>query len=50
MKARIRKIVTVVEETRTEMGRDIDPPHAVRLLLRSSTIHSLENMSMISPS
>jgi len=26
MKARIRKIVTVVEETRTEMGRDITPP------------------------
>jgi hypothetical protein len=26
MKARIRKLVTVVEETRTEMGRHIDPP------------------------
>src|SRR3954465_12702380 len=26
MKARIRKLVTVVEETRTEMGRVIDPP------------------------
>jgi len=26
MKARIRKIVTVVEETLTEAGRDIDPP------------------------
>ncbi len=24
--AKIRKIVTVVEETRTEMGRDIVPP------------------------
>ena len=24
--ARIRKIVTVVEETQTEMGRAIDPP------------------------
>jgi len=26
MKAKIRKIVTIVEETRTEMGRAIDPP------------------------
>ncbi|GIK98885.1 MAG: hypothetical protein BroJett029_30940 [Alphaproteobacteria bacterium] len=26
MKARIRKIVTVVEETRTEMGREVSPP------------------------
>jgi hypothetical protein len=26
MKARIRKIVTFVEETRTEMGRVVDPP------------------------
>jgi hypothetical protein len=26
MKARIRKLVTVVEETRSEMGRAIDPP------------------------
>jgi hypothetical protein len=26
MKARIRKIVTVVEETRSEMGRPVDPP------------------------
>lgn len=26
MTARIRKIVTVVEETRTEMGRPVDPP------------------------
>jgi len=26
MKAKIRKIVTIVEETRSEMGRPIDPP------------------------
>src|SRR5437763_12828964 len=26
MKARIRKLVTVTEETRTEMGQTIDPP------------------------
>lgn len=26
MKARIRKIVTIVEETRSEMGRPVDPP------------------------
>ncbi len=26
MKAKIRKIVTIVEETRTEMGRAVDPP------------------------
>ena len=26
MKASIRKIVTFVEETRTEMGRAVDPP------------------------
>ncbi len=26
MKARIRKIVTVVEETRTELGREVSPP------------------------
>ena len=26
MKAKIRKIVIIVEETRSEMGRPIDPP------------------------
>jgi hypothetical protein len=26
MRAKIRKIVTIVEETRTEMGRPVDPP------------------------
>ncbi len=26
MKAKIRKLVTVVEETRSEMGQKVDPP------------------------
>ena len=38
MKAKIRKIVTVVEETRSEMGRVVDPP-----TLRAAAIAVIEN-------
>lgn len=38
MKARIRKIVTVVEETRSEMGRPVDPPAR-----RAAAIAVIEN-------
>ena len=38
MSARIRKLVTVVEETRTEMGRPIDPPTR-----RAAAIAVIEN-------
>ena len=38
MKARIRKIVTVVEETRSEMGRVVDPPSR-----RAASIAVIEN-------
>ena len=38
MKARIRKIVTFVEETRTEMGRTVDPP-----TLRAAAVAVIEN-------
>jgi hypothetical protein len=38
MKAKIRKIVTVVEETRSEMGRVIDPPTR-----RAASIAVIEN-------
>jgi hypothetical protein len=38
MKAKIRKIVTVVEETRSEMGRVVDPPTR-----RAASIAVIEN-------
>jgi hypothetical protein len=38
MKAKIRKIVTVVEETRSEMGRVVDPPSR-----RAASIAVIEN-------
>ena len=38
MKAKIRKIVTIVEETRTEMGRAVDPPTR-----RAAAIAVIEN-------
>jgi hypothetical protein len=38
MKAKIRKIVTVVEETRSEMGRMVDPPTR-----RAASIAVIEN-------
>ena len=38
MRARIRKIVTVVEETRTEMGRAVEPPTR-----RAAAIAVIEN-------
>ena len=34
MKARIRKMVTVVEETRSEMGRESSRRHGARLQSR----------------
>jgi len=38
MKAKIRKVVTVVEETRSEMGRVVDPP-----VRRAASIAVIEN-------
>jgi hypothetical protein len=38
VKAKIRKIVTIVEETRTEMGRAVDPPTR-----RAAAIAVIEN-------
>lgn len=39
MKARIRKIVTFLEETRTEMGRKVDPPTR-----RAAAVAVIENL------
>ena len=38
MKAKIRKIMTVVDETLTEMGRDVSPP-----VKRAATVAVIEN-------
>ena len=38
MSAKIRKIVTIVEETRSEMGRPVDPPTR-----RAAAIAVIEN-------